>query len=389
MKNTDYLDLSKGLNGFEGLVPSFGKNMGEKYMTGRRKGATDYLEVIDCEAVKDYIEKEVETPKYDGITVTFDGLISEKALEPEPGPEPELSSFTINGVLYNFNTGMSWEDWVASKYNTCRAIIKRGLPYIYCGLDVIHDDSMDVTHYEITSNKIEENGSYTLGDVVPIIPMANMYGILFSLLPQSPYYNENIASKLMESPIFEHVYDGYGIMPNTILNFSASDVEKFFANIDEHGVAQANHVFVHPTAESLDDPYVLKFMELLKLDVSDFYELVRTNEIYVYSLSPDAVRTGMFYLLNLTSHSCDNELAADLNSDTMHFYNNLNDCIRDFPNSAISDVYYDIEDNARVRGIFVLTIPKTGSDADSLLAGMVVAFVTDEYTAFLFIIEGK
>ena len=86
MKNTDYLDLSKGLNGFEGLVPSFGKNMGEKYMTGRRKGATDYLEVIDCEAVKDYIEKKVETPKYDGRTVSFDGFVSEKASNDTPQP---------------------------------------------------------------------------------------------------------------------------------------------------------------------------------------------------------------------------------------------------------------------------------------------------------------
>ena len=91
MENTDYIGSSKGLNGFEGLIPSFGKNMGEKYMIGRREGATDYLEVIDCEAVKDYIEKEVETPKYDGRTVSFDGFISEKASNdtPQPGPTPE------------------------------------------------------------------------------------------------------------------------------------------------------------------------------------------------------------------------------------------------------------------------------------------------------------
>ncbi len=81
MKNTDYIDLSNGVQPFEGLVPSFGKNMGEEYMVGKRSGATDYLEVIDCEAVKDYIEEKVSTPKHGGQFASFEGFISDKALE--------------------------------------------------------------------------------------------------------------------------------------------------------------------------------------------------------------------------------------------------------------------------------------------------------------------
>lgn len=81
MKNTDYIDLSNGVQPFEGLVPSFGKNMGEEYMVGKRSGATDYLEVIDCEAVKDYIEENVSTPEHEGQFASFEGFISEKALE--------------------------------------------------------------------------------------------------------------------------------------------------------------------------------------------------------------------------------------------------------------------------------------------------------------------
>ena len=80
MKNTDYADLSNGVQPFEGLIPSFGEKMGEEYMTGKREGATDYLEVIDCEAVKDYIEENVETPEHNGQFASFEGFISDKAL---------------------------------------------------------------------------------------------------------------------------------------------------------------------------------------------------------------------------------------------------------------------------------------------------------------------
>ena len=83
MKNTDYIDLSESNQPFEGLVPAFGKNMGEGYMVGKRSGATDYLEVIDCEAVKDYIAENVETPEHEGQFASFEGFISETALKEE------------------------------------------------------------------------------------------------------------------------------------------------------------------------------------------------------------------------------------------------------------------------------------------------------------------
>ena len=83
MKNTDYIDLSNSVQPFEGLIPSFGKNMGEGYMTGKRPGATDYIEVIDCEAVKDYIAENVETPEHEGQFASFEGFISETALKEE------------------------------------------------------------------------------------------------------------------------------------------------------------------------------------------------------------------------------------------------------------------------------------------------------------------
>jgi hypothetical protein len=88
MQNTDYIDLSNAVQPFEGLIPSFGKNMGEKYMTGKRRGATDYIEVIDWEAVKEYIRENVKTPKYEGEFVSFEDFITEVSLkEPEPtGP---------------------------------------------------------------------------------------------------------------------------------------------------------------------------------------------------------------------------------------------------------------------------------------------------------------
>ena len=81
MKNTDYIDLSNGVQPFEGLVPAFGKNMGEDYMVGKRSGATDYLEVIDCEAVKDYIAENVKTPEHEGQFASFDGFVTETALK--------------------------------------------------------------------------------------------------------------------------------------------------------------------------------------------------------------------------------------------------------------------------------------------------------------------
>lgn len=87
MKNTDYIDLSESNQPFEGLVPAFGKNMGEQYMTGKRPGATDYLEVVDCEAVKDYIEENVEAPKYEGQFASFDGFITNTALKAEETEE--------------------------------------------------------------------------------------------------------------------------------------------------------------------------------------------------------------------------------------------------------------------------------------------------------------
>ena len=87
MKRTDYFDLSESNQPFEGLVPAFGKNMGEDYMVGKRSGATDYLEVIDCEAVKDYIAENVETPEHEGQFASFEGFISETALKDEETEE--------------------------------------------------------------------------------------------------------------------------------------------------------------------------------------------------------------------------------------------------------------------------------------------------------------
>ena len=87
MKNTDYIDLSESNQPFEGLVPAFGKNMGEDYMVGKRSGATDYLEVIDCEAVKDYIAENVKTPEHEGQFASFEGFISETALKEEEETE--------------------------------------------------------------------------------------------------------------------------------------------------------------------------------------------------------------------------------------------------------------------------------------------------------------
>ena len=87
MRNTDYIDLSESNQPFEGLVPAFGKNMGEGYMVGKRSGATDYLEVIDCEAVKDYIAENVETPEHEGQFASFEGFISETALKEEEEAE--------------------------------------------------------------------------------------------------------------------------------------------------------------------------------------------------------------------------------------------------------------------------------------------------------------
>lgn len=89
MKNTDYIDLSNDVQPFEGLVPAFGEKMGEDYMVGKRSGATDYLEVIDCEAVKDYIEENVETPEHEGQFASFEGFISETALKEEEVEEPK------------------------------------------------------------------------------------------------------------------------------------------------------------------------------------------------------------------------------------------------------------------------------------------------------------
>ena len=33
-------------------------------------------------------------------------------------PEPEMPSFTVNGTVYQFEEGMTWEDWCDSSYNT-------------------------------------------------------------------------------------------------------------------------------------------------------------------------------------------------------------------------------------------------------------------------------
>ena len=81
---------------FEGLIPSFGKKMGNKYMTGSRPGATDYLEVIDCEAVKEYIEMNVDTPKHDGQFASFEGFVTEKALGGDVPPSPS----SANTIFY-------------------------------------------------------------------------------------------------------------------------------------------------------------------------------------------------------------------------------------------------------------------------------------------------
>lgn len=89
MKNTDYIDLSNGVQPFEGLVPTFGEKMGEDYMVGKRSGATDYLEVIDCAAVKEYIADNVETPEHEGQFASFEGFISETALKEEEGETEE------------------------------------------------------------------------------------------------------------------------------------------------------------------------------------------------------------------------------------------------------------------------------------------------------------
>lgn len=88
MKNTDYFDLSESNQPFEGLIPAFGEKIGEEYMVGKRSGATDYLEVIDCEAVKDYIEEKVETPRHEGEFASFEGFIVDIALQQQPEPQP-------------------------------------------------------------------------------------------------------------------------------------------------------------------------------------------------------------------------------------------------------------------------------------------------------------
>ena len=83
MNKADYIDLSNHVQPFNGLIPSFEKNIGGKFTIGKRKGATDYIEVIDDLKVRDYIDKNVGSPKYEGKMNSFDGFVSKMGAGPK------------------------------------------------------------------------------------------------------------------------------------------------------------------------------------------------------------------------------------------------------------------------------------------------------------------
>lgn len=73
--------------------------MGPEYVIGKTEGATDYLEVIDCAAVREYVNNNVTPPKYDGQFFTLLDFVIEKALKPEPIPEHTLLYLTNGEVV--------------------------------------------------------------------------------------------------------------------------------------------------------------------------------------------------------------------------------------------------------------------------------------------------
>lgn len=72
-----------------------------------------------------------------------------------------LSSFTLEGVSYNFEEGMTWEDWVNSDYNTGNFEIDLS-NFVYTGSDQFYVAGNNVFIYkrELINSKIEYNKAY-------------------------------------------------------------------------------------------------------------------------------------------------------------------------------------------------------------------------------------
>jgi len=102
MRNADYIDLSVGNQPFEGLVP---RNMNEDYMVGKKKGATDCLEVLDLGKMIDAVNGDTPTPPTPPTPQGGAGWITEiedKQYDSIEDAE-ELNMADIKGALFSYN----------------------------------------------------------------------------------------------------------------------------------------------------------------------------------------------------------------------------------------------------------------------------------------------
>ncbi len=128
----------------------------------------DVLDDVNVEyATKTYVDNKVANISLTGYaTIAYvDGLVGDinsvlESIISGGGNTANIISFTIEGVEYQAEEGMTWEDWVNSEYNTGQFVIQGS----YIGLnDEFVFDAYGALLIPNTSI-IESNGEYSLSD---------------------------------------------------------------------------------------------------------------------------------------------------------------------------------------------------------------------------------
>ena len=131
----------------------------------------DYVYVVnntktsctDPDAVVEIVNRQIEITT--SMDLDCDIYVDIEALT---GGGITLISFTIDGVSYSAEYGMTWDEWIDSDYNTDS--YKRRVEYASDNINIIHivKDNKQLkyaTSIVLTKDTINSGGIYILGDI--------------------------------------------------------------------------------------------------------------------------------------------------------------------------------------------------------------------------------
>lgn len=129
-----------------------------------KKMATDVVINGACKITYNNVETNVEEGQTATLKCKGKKMISDVVVR-KVEEEVSLITFTIDGTEYQAEEGMTWGQWVESKYNTINASIDSSSFVVNSSNDALYASSPDYSGYlttnELITDEFEEYGGYT------------------------------------------------------------------------------------------------------------------------------------------------------------------------------------------------------------------------------------